>query len=248
MSSYHQAIPVYREREEKNLMMGVDNVNLKNLVIPEKSLLHRIGRTKNQQISKRLRKKIKKAVEEINALAKPEAVVNILPARKNNGSVVLDGKTSLDSKKLAYALRYSRIVAVFLATIGSRVDRIIQKHMKSRPDYGFLLDAAASVAAESAAQNVCNHLKKGLHDDEKLTLRYSPGYCDWPLREQKKIFAFLPNDTIGVNLSKNLFMSPRKSVSGIVGICPSNLPEFSENPCLVCTKYDCPYRRTFSRQ
>lgn len=227
-------------------MMSVENVNMETVAIPEETLLRRIGKSRNQQISKRLKKKIKKAIGEICDLAQPKAVLKILPAHKNNGSVILDGKTPLESKRLAYAMRHCRNVVLFLTTIGSRVDRIIQKHMELRPDYGFLLDAAASIAAESAAQNVCDYLEKSLHDDEKLTLRYSPGYCDWPLQEQKKLFEFLPNDTIGVYLSKNLFMSPHKSISGIIGICPDNMPKFSENPCLVCSKFDCPYRRIFS--
>lgn len=228
--------------------MIVGNVNLKTVEIPEKSLLRRIGKSRNQRISQRLKKKIKKATGEICKQAQPKAVLKILPAHKNNGCLILDGKTSLDSKKLAYAMRNSRMVALFLTTIGYKVDRIIEKQMTLRPDYGFLLDAAASVAAESAAQHVCDYLENSINDDKKLTLRYSPGYCDWPLNEQKKLFEILPHDTIGVHLSKNFFMSPRKSISGIIGICPGHIPRSSENPCLVCSNFDCPYRRAFAHQ
>jgi cobalamin-dependent methionine synthase I len=147
-------------------------------------------------------------------------------------------------------MKGSEEIVVFLGTLGEDVDRNISRLMAAKKiSDSYILDAMASVAAESMVERFYQRLKDRYEANEKsVTLRFSPGYCDWPLREQKKIFKFLPNDTIGVNLSKNLFMSPRKSVSGIVGVCPSNLPAFAENPCLVCTKYDCPYRRTFSRQ
>jgi hypothetical protein len=228
--------------------MVLEKAHLKQVKIPEKSLLRRIGKSRNQQVSQRLKKKIKKAIGEVCINAQPKAVFKILPAHKYNGSLILDGEISLESQKLAYAMRNSRSVALFLATLGSKVDRIIKKHMRVRPNYGFLLDAAASLAAESAAQNVQDYLQNSLHEDENLTLRYSPGYCDWPLHEQRKLFKILPNETIGVHLSENFFMSPHKSVSGIMGICPNGTSNCTENPCLVCTNFDCPYRRAFSLQ
>lgn len=229
------------------MMLGENNSISVN--IPEKPLLRRIGKLREEQkISKRLKKKLKKAVWEIGYYAQPKAVFNLVPVNRNNGSIVLDNKVFIHSKKVALILNPCRKAAVFLTTIGAEVDRIIKQHMKNRPHYGFLLDAAASVAAESVAQYVQNHLEDNLQEDEKTTLRYSPGYCDWPLEEQKKIFKIVSPESIGVNLSESLLMSPRKSISGVIGICPSAYMEDSGNICLSCTKPDCTYRRTFKNK
>ncbi|NIM11635.1 MAG: hypothetical protein GTO45_06040, partial [Candidatus Aminicenantes bacterium] len=88
-----------------------------------------------------------------------------------------------------------------------------------------------------------NYIDEKLSREEKTTLRYSPGYCDWPISEQCEIFKILPHETIGVELSEDSFMSPRKSVSGVIGICPAN-SKFSGNLCIDCPKVNCPYRRS----
>lgn len=213
--------------------------------IPEEPLLRRIGKSRiEQKISPRLKKKIKKATQEIDHYARPKAVFKVISTKRNNGFIVLDNKVSLHSKKLASILNPCKKAAVFLTTIGSEVDRIIKQHMKRRPHYGFLLDSAASVAAESTTQYIQDYLKNSLGKDENTTLRYSPGYCDWPLEEQEKIFKIIPYNSIGVSLSENHFMSPRKSISGIIGICPSALRESSGNVCLSCSKFNCPHRRS----
>jgi hypothetical protein len=213
--------------------------------IPEEPLLRRLGKSrKEQKISQRLKKKIKKAAQEIDHYAQPKAVFNVVSTKRNNGFIVLDNKVSLRSKKLASTLNPCRRAAIFLTTIGSEVDRIIKQNMKSRPHYGFLLDAAASVAAESTAQYIQDYLEASLGEDENTTLRYSPGYCDWPLEEQEKIFRIIPHKTIGVDLSENHFMLPSKSISGVIGICPSDRSESSGNTCLSCSKRDCPHRRS----
>ena len=115
--------------------------------------------------------------------------------------------------------------------------------MEERPHYGFILDAAASVAAESAAQKVQDYIEEKLSEEDATTLRYSPGYCDWPLEEQNTLFSVLPNELIGVKLDKNWCMSPRKSVSGLFGICSADTARESGNACSLCAKKYCPYRR-----
>jgi cobalamin-dependent methionine synthase I len=212
--------------------------------IPEESLLTLLGSTKKKgNISSRLRKDIKKATKEIIHYAQPKAVIKTVPVKRKNGLAILEDKVYLRSKKLAVILEPCRKAALFLTSIGAEVDRLIKRQMKKRPYYGFLLDAAASVAAESVASHIQTYIDNGLQKDETTTLRYSPGYCDWPIDEQEKLFKFLPSSAIGVNLSKNHFMSPRKSISGIMGICPQEPDKCSVNVCLSCLKPNCPHRR-----
>lgn len=48
--------------------------------------------------------------------------------------------------------------------------------------------------------------------------RRSPGFYPWLLDSQKNLFTILPAETIKVSLTKNMMMTPRKSVSFGVGL------------------------------
>jgi cobalamin-dependent methionine synthase I len=89
-------------------------------------------------------------------------------------------------------------------------------------------------------------LKERYEANEKsVTLRFSPGYCDWPIMDQKKIFEMLNTLQDQVQLTETCLMKPRKSISGIFGVLPSNGKDSNPpyNPCLYCGKRDCIARR-----
>lgn len=210
--------------------------------IKDNLLLSRIGGNKAGPVSLRMKKLMKKANSEIRRAADPKALFRISRVERNNGTLLVSGQP-LMSKKIRKIFTPCHKAAVFLVTLGNNVDRLIRKTMKKRSCYGYILDAAASVAAESMAVYVQNFLKEKIEEEEELTLRYSPGYCDWPLKEQKKIFTILPNEQIGVTISDNYFMDPRKSISGVVGICDADSLKHGGNACLGCKNTDCIYRR-----
>lgn len=219
---------------------------LKNIPvkIKEKSLLQKLGGVKNSRPSARLNKSLKKAVKEVYKRAKPKAMYRILPVKNKNGSVILDDRISIKSQKLSTVLAPCERAVVFLATLGEEVDRIIHKKMKKSPHYGYILDSAASLAVESTADYLQSYIKQELKGEEGTTLRYSPGYCDWPLRDQRKIFKVLPSQTLKVHLSDSFLMTPRKSISGVLGVCPEGSLKNLRNVCLSCSKKNCAYRRT----
>jgi hypothetical protein len=213
-------------------------------------LLRRIGGRRNRRVSPRVEAKIEAATGEIRRHAKTRAIYRILPVEAKNGSVALDGGVSLKSRKLADMFDPCDRAAVFLVTMGREVDQLIHQNMEDQPHYGFLLDAAASVAAESGAQYVQDYIEQEkLSDGEGMTLRYSPGYCDWPLKEQKALFKALPQaeKEIGVKLSESSLMSPRKTVSGVIGICPAGSVKYAGNTCATCARTNCPYRREWAK-
>jgi cobalamin-dependent methionine synthase I len=208
-------------------------------------LIDDIRNDKRHPVSKRIRNDTKNAVKEVNRLINAKAVYKEIPITSENGSVTLDEDINIRSKRLNYVLRSCDKAVVFIVTIGSEVEEMIERKMKSQPHYGYLLDAAASLAAEAAAEYVNDLIVKNMFNDgEQTTLRYSPGYCDWPLTEQKKLFKILLNDEIDIQLSDQCLMSPRKSISAIIGISSNGSQGFIKNICKICNRYDCPYRRT----
>ncbi len=76
----------------------------------------------------------------------------------------------------------------------------------------------------------------------KTSCRASPGYGDWDVREQGKLFRIVPAERIGVTLSESSMMMPRKSVSFAIHIAERPARLRSENSCRNCDREDCPYR------
>ena len=64
-------------------------------------------------------------------------------------------------------------------------------------------------------------------------LSYSPGYCGWHISGQKKLFAFLHPEEIGIRLLDSFLMHPLKSVSGVFVCGPEDIHRF-ENGFAFC--------------
>jgi hypothetical protein len=47
-------------------------------------------------------------------------------------------------------------------------------------------------------------------------MRFSPGYCGWHVSGQKKLFAALEPEEIGITLTPSCLMKPLKSISGVI--------------------------------
>lgn len=223
--------------------MELKVINSIPVSISHNDLIENIKNNKQQTVSKRIRNETENAAKEVKQLIKAEAVYKEMTITYKNGSVTLDDNLTIRSKKLTDLLSSCDKAVVFLVTIGSEVEQMIDQMMKNQPHYGYLIDTAASLAAEAAAEYVNDSIIQSLVNDERTTLRYSPGYCDWPISEQRKLFRILSNKEVDIQLSDHFFMSPRKSISGIIGIFSNGSSGFIKNICKKCKNHNCPYRR-----
>jgi len=142
-------------------------------------------------------------------------------------------------------LSYTGIVC-FIATIGDGIERKSEKLLReNRLSEAYILDAIGSVAVENMVDKFHSEfITRTKMDSKGLTLRFSPGYCDWSIEDQKKLFNVFHSNHLEVQLRDSCFMSPRKSISGIFGIGPFHLDFSEHNPCLECSRVDCTMRRT----
>jgi hypothetical protein len=76
-----------------------------------------------------------------------------------------------------------------------------------------------------------------------ISRRFSPGYCDWEISQQKIIFRALNGNSAGIRLTKGGLMLPQKSISGLIGMGTASHQIENYNPCRTCRKKDCPGRR-----
>jgi len=214
-----------------------------SIEIPKDSLLSRIGFEAAGEPSRRVRQAIRDAERTVRELARPRAVYRTYPVHAEGRFVFLDGAARMESQQLAKVLNSCDRAAVFVITLGSEMDETIRSSLERRLHQGHILDTAASVAVESAAEKLQDRIGERIPEGFGTTLGYSPGYCDWPLAEQTKLFHLLPDEPVGVNLSRDCLMLPRKSISGIIGIGSSESVAECGNACADCPRTDCPHRR-----
>ena len=137
-----------------------------------------------------------------------------------------------------------------LCTIGDDLEPRIEALFAAREfPVAYMLDSLGSVAVEALGEavhrRICeDRLARGL----KVTPRESPGYARWVIEEQRKVFALLPTDSIGVHLNPYCIMTPRKSISFAVGVGREASMGTGGSPCRSCDMRDCVYRRSPRRQ
>lgn len=163
-----------------------------------------------------------------------------------------DGKLTEDTLLIASAipmktgktinglLKGSFSYAVFVATAGKEFEEFRIKTEKEDDILKtFLLDVIGSCIAEGAGDYLESEIEKEIKDLQH-TNRFSPGYCGWPLTDQKKIFSLVDGATCGIELTDVCLMYPIKSISGIVGI--GHEVKKKQYACDVCEMETC-YKR-----
>jgi hypothetical protein len=123
-------------------------------------------------------------------------------------------------------------LAVFAVTLGDGIASVLHTCFAAR-DFAlaYTLDAAASAAADGAAELMERRYASALREDgwstaDGAALRYSPGYCGWDVTGQRRLFALLRPERIGLTLTSSCLMQPLKSVSGVLIAGPKAIHRF----------------------
>jgi len=162
---------------------------------------------------------------------------------KRKHLVTLDDVTFKIKPIISNLIRKAEKAALFVCTAGEGVGKW-SKELMSQGDLmkGYIVDVVGSEIVEKAMDKI----QDGLEADMKksglgITDRYSPGYCDWQVVEQQKLFSLFPDNYCNIQLSETSLMYPIKSVSGIIGIGKS--AEKKGYTCDFCYVKDCIYRK-----
>lgn len=145
---------------------------------------------------------------------------------------------------IAKQLAGSEGFVLFAATVGQEFEQWLEETKHSGDIVlQFIADALGSCLAEKIADYMEEYLAKEIAPEGlKHTNRFSPGYCDWHVSEQQKLFSLFPTPTpCGIKLTPSSLMIPIKSVSGIIGIgANARKMEYS---CGLCTFDRCYKKR-----
>ncbi len=166
--------------------------------------------------------------DELEQIAAPKITMRVM-----DYSAFLPFMEGEDIKK---HLEHAKQIIVLAATLGIAVDTEIKKYQAVDMAHAAVLDACAAAYIEAYldAQNLD---RDGLY----ATMRFSPGYGDYPLTMQPKLLQLTRADRIGVSALPSLMLVPAKSVTAVVGL--TEKPQCKKEKCQFCNKKDCSYRR-----
>jgi hypothetical protein len=133
--------------------------------------------------------------------------------------------------------------ALFICTAGEDFTRMTNA-LNEQGDImeAYILDAIGSLTVEKAMDRIQENLKNSVHRHGlKISNRFSPGYCNWPLSDQKTLFGLIGENPTGIELNDSCLMTPRKSISGIIGV--GQHIKHHEYGCAICNNTTCIYRK-----
>jgi hypothetical protein len=148
-------------------------------------------------------------------------IYQVTGGQSSSFSVLLDSGVSFVGQGIHRLLTQSRHAAVFVLTVGDKIDAEMAKLAQQDFTEAYFLDGVASAMTDGLLQLLKRELQSeaAKHGCE-LSQRFSPGYARWDLQEQGKIFKLLKGEEIGMALSETYFMLPQKSLSGVFGFKP----------------------------
>ncbi|MDR2763875.1 MAG: hypothetical protein LBB90_02470 [Tannerella sp.] len=161
---------------------------------------------------------IRKLLLQLEKEVKPRYVYFVSEGEPEDMAVRIRGDLLATNAVITRLLEHSTLFAVFAATAGREFEQIQQAH-KATDDMLviYLLDVMGTLLVEKTGDCMEKHLEAA-YPDMPHTNRFSPGYCNWHLMEQRKIFAILGQQPCGITLSDVCLMTPIKSISGIIGL------------------------------
>lgn len=183
-----------------SLDAAVNKIKDLKIDFDEKRILRLIGYKKRRKVKEPVESLIQEEKRKFDRLLQPEAIYAIIDYEKTNKHPIFK-----DAEK----------VALCVCTIGPKLEEEVQALTKKNELLrALILDALGSEAVEEVAVQ-SDKLLAGKAREMSLwpSKRFSPGYGQWDIKEQRFVFSILPAEQIGVILKESCMMVPRKSVS-----------------------------------
>lgn len=139
-------------------------------------------------------------------------------------------------------------IVVAVCTVGEKIDEYASRVMADDIVLGLAIDGVGSAAVEALANCVCREIElKAEKNNHQTTIPLSPGMIGWSVEAgQQVIFSITDPGQIGVTLSPHFIMTPRKSLSMIIGVGPGI--DSSERICDYCAMREtCRYQYQYQK-
>lgn len=217
-------------------------INPNQIFVDKNQIINIIGYSTVPQHSDEMIDGILKVIPEKLNIRSGYKIVDVEKISDDKEGIILSKKFFRTDKIVTSQLKKIEKAAIFVSTIGSEMESWIKElNEKGNLALAYIADIMASEAAENAADFLHDHIKQKMSKlSLNVTNRYSPGYCNWSVSEQHKLFSLLPENFCGIKLTDSALMIPIKSISGIIGIGKN--AKWKEYLCDKCGVKDCTYR------
>ncbi|HBI47466.1 MAG TPA: methionine synthase [Smithella sp.] len=191
---------------------------------PREKIYQRLGfKKRTTQISETQQEETDRFINEASFLISLKGSLLRLAIKHNDGEkIFLDGGLTFASKKLSTFLRDCREAVLMAATTGNAIMEAIKE--KTRQDdlgAAVVYDATASEMADAGLDWIMDYLNHQIRREGKTLLprRFSAGYADFDLENQRAIYDILQMGKISITITPRFILIPEKSVTAIGGIC-----------------------------
>lgn len=186
---------------------------------------------------------VERAIDELRAVAAPRWLYRLFPLARPGEGVLELGGLSIESRSLARHLQGCEQAALFAATLGAPVDRLLAARARTGMSDAVVLQAAAAAMIESYCDACCGELGRKLPAGLYQRPRFSPGYGDFALALQPALLNMLEAPKrIGLTATESCMLAPTKSVTALIGLT-REAQSCHTGGCDGCDKADCPFRR-----
>jgi hypothetical protein len=199
---------------------------LKNIVVspPLAKIYQRLGfRKATSQISSKTQKETDHIIAQAALLISLSGSFLRLSINDNSScKIILAGDVTFQSKKLSVFLRNCKEAVLIGATAGDEImEAIKEKSAQGDLQAAVIYDATASEMADAALDWIMDYINQLIRRERKTLLprRFSAGYADFDLSNQKIIHRLLALEKIGVRITNECILLPEKSVTALSGIC-----------------------------
>ena len=213
--------------------------------IDREEVLRYLGYQAGHKVAARVSSLVDRHIQSASQLIEPQYSYVIRDVDRVEGARVFLGDVTFESQVIAQLMRRCQKAAIFAVTIGGLLEMKVRQLAKAgRVLEAAVVDAVGSDAAERAATAVQNRVREIANAQGLgISLRFSPGYCDWDIGQQTMLFQALNGRSPGIRLTDSCLMVPRKSVSGVIGMSPHGDELERWSPCKSCKRRNCPGKR-----
>lgn len=192
--------------------------------VPKREMIFsRLGYSKiNTVLDRKNEELLEYGIREGSLLCRPKGVFCRLKIIERNTKLVkLENNIEFVSRNLSAMLEECSEIILMGATVGREVtERIAYEVNEGNASLGLIIDSVASQKADACLDWMTAFVNRMLRKEGKVITarRYSPGYGDFSLANQRIIYNLLQLAKLDLELTEKYILIPEKSVTAVTGI------------------------------
>lgn len=191
--------------------------------VPQKSVYARLGfRAGMTQLKSREQQMMDQYIQEAVDLIELKGSIRTIPVKQaGEVDIELENGVVFSSRSLSRMLSGCGQVLLMGATAGGKIMEEISKATASDDlTRAVVLDAVASEMTDHALNWIMSYADLDIRRSslKLMKKRFSAGYGDFSLMNQRTMFEMLCMEQIGVSITETCILVPEKSVTAIAGI------------------------------